>query len=70
MAQNLAKLSKPSSMRAWHLYSFGGPEKLQMSQTVRVPYLTKPTDVLVQVQAASVNPLDCDMCGKVYLRKR
>lgn len=58
-----SKILKPKIMRAWYLYSFGGPDKLQMSNSVRLPHISKPTDVLVQVKAASVNPLDAEMCG-------
>ena len=63
MSQLASKVPKPKAMKAWHLYSYGGPEKLQMSKSVRIPYISKPTEVLVQVHAASVNPLDADMCG-------
>jgi len=51
-----------SGCEAWQIHSYGGLEELQKS-SVREPTITKPDQVLVKVQAASVNPLDLGMIG-------
>lgn len=53
-------------MQAWQIHSYNGLEDLRLSN-VRVPVITKPTDVLVKVEAASVNPIDVAMTGTLFL---
>lgn len=48
-------------MRGWNIHSYGDP--LQLS-TIRIPVLSNPNDVLIKVEAASVNPIDRLMLGK------
>lgn len=43
-------------MKAWFIRSYGGPDALELG-TVREPVLG-PRDVLVEIRAASVNPID------------
>lgn len=48
--------SVPDTMRAWRVTHFGGPDELQC-ETVPVPAL-RGNEVLVEVQAAGLNPVD------------
>ncbi|KMQ96511.1 reticulon-4-interacting protein mitochondrial-like protein [Lasius niger] len=47
-------------MQAWQIHSYNGLEDLRLSN-VRMPVIMQPTDVLVKVEAASVNPIDVAM---------
>lgn len=49
-------------MPAWQFQSFGGLDQLKLKD-VDIPQVKKPNDVLVKVQASSVNPLDVAMIG-------
>lgn len=51
----------PTTMNALVLDSFGPPEKAFKYSTVPVPRLVKPTDVLIRVVAASINPIEAKM---------
>lgn len=51
-------------MRAWQFHDYAGIDGLTMASNVRVPTLKNPTDVLVKVHAASVNPVDIKMLSK------
>lgn len=53
-----------SKMHAWQLHSFGGVEQLSLSDSVRIPMLAGPNDVLVQISTTSVNPIDLAMLGE------
>jgi NADPH:quinone reductase-like Zn-dependent oxidoreductase len=55
----------PERMRAWRVHRFGGPEVLQLD-TAPVPS-PGPGEVLVEIAAASINPVDWKMRGG-YLR--
>ena len=50
----------PVNMKAWQLADFQGVENIKMGD-MRVPTLNSPTDVLIKVDAASLNPLDVMM---------
>ncbi|ORZ23234.1 chaperonin 10-like protein [Absidia repens] len=50
----------PTSMKALVLEQFGPPEALKY-KTVPVPKLNKPTELLVRVVAASVNPVEAKL---------
>ncbi|KAL0126682.1 hypothetical protein PUN28_005213 [Cardiocondyla obscurior] len=47
-------------MQAWQIHSYNGLKDLRLSN-VRTPVITNPTDVLVKIEAASVNPIDVAM---------
>ncbi|XP_033364575.1 reticulon-4-interacting protein 1, mitochondrial isoform X1 [Bombus vosnesenskii] len=47
-------------MQAWQIHSYGGLEELKLSN-VRIPVIAKPTDILVKVEASSVNSIDIAM---------
>ena len=49
-------------MQAWQIHSYNGLEDLRLSK-VRIPMITNPTDVLVKIEATSVNPIDVAMTG-------
>jgi NADPH:quinone reductase-like Zn-dependent oxidoreductase len=53
-----------SKMLAWQIHSYGGLEELQLSKTARIPQIKGPNDVLIQVYASSINPIDLSMMGK------
>jgi NADPH:quinone reductase-like Zn-dependent oxidoreductase len=44
-------------MKAWQIHQYGGNENLMLSSLVRIPKVQDPTDILVQVHAASINPI-------------
>ena len=54
----------PSTMSAWQLHKYGSINQLKLSNSVSLPIISRPHDVLVRVQAASVNPVDVMMVGK------
>lgn len=56
---------RSSKMYAWQINSYGDLKQLDLCSTARIPCLSKPTDVLVKVAAASVNPIDIAMLGKL-----
>ncbi|KAL1456088.1 hypothetical protein WDU94_000842 [Cyamophila willieti] len=47
---------------AWQISSYGGIDEMQFNDNVKVPVL-KPKDVLVEMKAVSVNPIDVAMLG-------
>merc|ERR1719481_1651049 len=52
----------PRLQAAWQLIEReGGPTGLTLNTRARLPVLRSPTQVLVRVRAASVNPLDVMM---------
>ena len=53
-------------MQAWQIHSYNGLENLRLCN-IRMPVITKPTDVLVKIEAASVNPIDVAMTGILFL---
>lgn len=53
-------------MQAWQIHSYNGLDELRLIK-VRMPVLRSPTDVLVKVEAASVNPIDIAMTSIAFL---
>ncbi|KAE8747807.1 hypothetical protein FOCC_FOCC005420 [Frankliniella occidentalis] len=71
-SQDVDMSPKEGKMCAWQVHSYGGTEELQLSCSVRQPVVTKPDDVLVNVAASSVNPIDVAMMngyGSTFLNK-
>jgi hypothetical protein len=62
--QKVSKECNDTKMFAWQIHSYGGLEELQLSKTARIPHIKRPNDVLIQVSASSVNPIDIAMMGK------
>jgi NADPH:quinone reductase-like Zn-dependent oxidoreductase len=52
------------TMKAWQIRRYGGNDELMWSESVRVPRIVHPEDVLVAVNAASLNMLDIRMRGR------
>lgn len=50
-------------MTAWKMHDYSGLESLKLVEDLPLPKITKPTDVLIQVKAASLNVLDVFMTG-------
>ncbi|KAH3736424.1 reticulon-4-interacting protein 1 homolog, mitochondrial-like [Dreissena polymorpha] len=50
-------------MKAWYIYQYGGNEELTLSEEAKIPEITSPKDLLIEIQAASVNPIDVVMRG-------
>jgi NADPH:quinone reductase-like Zn-dependent oxidoreductase len=50
-------------MSAWQIHEYGDVDKLTLSNTISVPIIQRPHEVLVEVHAASVNPVDVMMLG-------
>ncbi|XP_057662001.1 reticulon-4-interacting protein 1, mitochondrial [Diorhabda carinulata] len=55
-------LNNKLKVRAWQTHEYGDLKNVQLDE-VRIPVIRKPTDVLVQVNSASVNPIDILMLG-------
>lgn len=49
-------------MKAWQLTGYDGVEGLELGM-MRIPPILHPNDVLVKVQATSVNPIDTALIG-------
>lgn len=56
-------------MRGWQIHEYGGVEILQCSNNIKIPTITSPNEVCVEVHTASVNPIDVAMMG-MFLRRR
>lgn len=57
----------PGKMKGWQIHEYGGIELLQYNEHIKIPTINSPTDVLVEVRAASVNPIDVAMMGTISL---
>ena len=47
-------------IQAWQIHSYGGVDDLKLSNT-RIPVISKPNELLIKVDASSVNPIDVAM---------
>lgn len=56
------KVRKECKIKSWQVHSYGEIEELQES-TTRIPQLHDPNEVLINVEAASINPIDVYMLG-------
>lgn len=54
-------------MRGWQIHEYGGVEILQCSNNIKIPSISSPNEVCVEVHTASVNPIDVAMMGKNLL---
>ena len=59
------KVMLDDKMQAWQIHCYGGIEELKLS-TTRMPVISRPTDVLIKVDAASVNPFDLSLISKFF----
>ena len=53
-------------MKAAVIRNYGGPEQLEIVHTHLKPTITKPTQVLVKIHYAAVNPLDAKLCRGLF----
>lgn len=51
------------TMHAWQIHEYSGSEGLVMATEKLIPSIASPRDVLVQIHAASVNPIDVQMAS-------
>lgn len=51
-------------MSAWCIDRYGTNEVLRFSEEIPMPTVRSATDVMIQVHATSLNPLDVAMRGK------
>ena len=51
------------AISAWQIYKYGTTSELTLSTTRQLPVIDRPSDVLVKVHAASVNPIDILIMG-------
>lgn len=54
----LKQKKSANKMYAWQVHSYN--EDPQLS-SARIPIITEPSDLLIRVEAASVNPIDTSM---------
>lgn len=54
-------------MQAWVIYYHGDNQQFTLSDSVQMPILHSPKDVLIKISAASLNPVDIRRRGKVIL---
>ncbi|KAK3768156.1 hypothetical protein RRG08_010826 [Elysia crispata] len=52
-----------TAMSAWQVHEYGGLDQLSLSTTARAATIKHPTEMLIKVHAASINPLDIRMMG-------
>ena len=57
---------KSKFMKSWQLFEYGGVNKLVLGENVPIPSIVRPSDVLVEVKAASVNPIDNKMISESF----
>ena len=55
--------TRPSTMTAWEIERYGSTSEMNLSTTTHIPTLRSPDDILIEVHAASVNPIDTRMLG-------
>lgn len=53
----------PAKMQAWQIHQYGGNEELTWSDKARAATIKSPDEILIKVDAASVNPIDVRMRG-------
>lgn len=59
----VSKECNGSKMLAWQIHGYGGLEELKLSKTARIPHIKGSNDVLIQIAATSINPIDLAMMG-------
>ncbi|XP_058450197.1 reticulon-4-interacting protein 1 homolog, mitochondrial [Malaya genurostris] len=55
------KVRPVSKMRGWQIHSYGSLDEVQYSESLKMPMLTSPNQLLVKITASSVNPIDVAM---------
>ena len=56
--------SRTAVMPAWVIDTYGGNDVLRFTQNASFPIVHYPNEVIVQVHAAGLNPIDVSMRGE------
>ncbi len=56
-------------MQAWIIYYYGDNQQFTFSDSVQMPILLSPKDVLIKVSASSVNHIDIRRRGRLIIEK-
>ena len=51
-------------MPSWQIYKYGDINELTLSRKRYLPVIEHPQDVLIRVEAASINPIDSLIMGR------
>ncbi|CAF0774617.1 unnamed protein product [Adineta steineri] len=51
-------------MQAWIIYYYGNNQQFTISDSVQLPIILSPKDVLIKVSASSINQIDIRRRGK------
>lgn len=62
LSQLAPKVKDSQRILAWSIHSYGNIDELQLGPK-RIPIINDPNEVLIQVKAASLNPIDYFMLG-------
>lgn len=54
-------------MRGWEINEYGGINSLRFSDSLKLPVIRSPHDLLIEVFTTAVNPLDQLMTGLLTL---
>lgn len=54
-------------MSGWEIREYGGINALHFNETIKLPRIKSRNDVLVEVLATSINPLDQLMTGSLRI---
>lgn len=48
-------------MKGWQIHEYGDVDVLQLNKNIKIPVVNDPNEVLIEVESASVNPIDVAM---------
>jgi hypothetical protein len=57
-------VSSAGRMQAWIIYYYGNNQQFTLSDSVQMPIILSPKDVLIKVLTSSINPIDIRRRGK------
>jgi len=56
-------------MQAWIIYYYGDNQQFTLSDSVQMPMILSPKDVIIKISASSINPVDIRRRGKLIIEK-
>jgi NADPH:quinone reductase-like Zn-dependent oxidoreductase len=56
-------------MQAWIIYYYGDNQQFTLSDSVQMPIILSPKDVIIKISASSINPVDIRRRGKLISEK-